>query len=108
MCTRKDGQQVQAALSAALMEKLRILQKLLVKLGISLPPEWLSSAQNYFADKHSGNWHPGDLKVPAQAVAVVNEYAHIRLDVKGALAYQPLGVHPVAMRKGTLAALKGH
>ena len=92
--------------SRALMQELRVLNRLIKRLGISLAPEWLPSAQNYFADKHSRTWDPGDLKVRAKVRrAVLSAYAHLGVDSEGAWAYRPLGVHPVAMRKVTLAAL---
>lgn len=95
--------------SRALMQELRVLQKLIKRLGISLAPEWLPSAQNFFADRHSRTWDPGDLQVRSKVRrAVLNEYAHMGVDAHGAWAYRPLGIHPVAMRKVSLAALEEH
>lgn len=89
-----------------LMRELRVLQRLLTRLGISLAPEWLPSAENYFADRLSRTWDPRDLKVRARVRKdVLERYAHVGLAEGGGWAYRPLGIHPVAMRKVTLVAL---
>lgn len=93
--------------SPALMNELRVLQNLLVKLDISLDPQWLPSAENFFADRLSRTWDPGDLQVRAKVRREIwPEYAHVHVADDGSWAYRPLRVHPVAMRKVTLAALR--
>ena len=92
--------------SPALMKELRVLHRLVTKLGISLVPQWLPSAANFFADRESRSWDPGDLKIRSKVRrALLSSYAHVGVSADGAWAYRPLGVHPVAMRKVTLAAL---
>lgn len=91
----------------ALMKELRILHRLLSRLGITLAPKWLPSAANYYADRESRTWDPGDLQVRARVRrAMLTSFAHVGVRDDGAWAYRPLGVHPVAMRKVTLAALE--
>jgi hypothetical protein len=92
--------------SPKLMRDLRVLHRLLHKLGITLKPERLPSATNIFAGRASRTWDPGYLQARAQVRrAMLASYAHVKLRDDGASAYHPLGVHPVAMRKVTMAAL---
>jgi hypothetical protein len=92
--------------SPKLMQELRVLHRLLQKLGITLKPEWLPSATNFFAGRASRTWDPGDLQVRAQVRrAMLASYAHVKLRERGAWAYHSLEVPPVAMRKVTMAAL---
>ena len=91
--------------SPALISELRVLHKLITKLGISLAPEWLPSAANFFADRESRTWDPGDLQVRSSVRnAMLNSLAHVGVSKDGTWAYRPMGVHPVAMRKVTLSA----
>lgn len=99
--------------SPALMQELRVLQKLITRLrvrfGISLVPEWPPSAANFFADHESRSWDPGNLQVRASVRrALLSNYAHVGVSSDGIWAYWPLGFHPVAMRKVKLAALEEH
>jgi hypothetical protein len=51
--------------SRAIMREVRVLQRLLENLGITLDPHWLPSAENFFADRLSRTWDPSDLTTRA-------------------------------------------
>lgn len=50
----------------SLMEDLRMLHRLLSRLCNTLALKWLPSAANYFADRESRIWDPGDLYMRAR------------------------------------------
>lgn len=92
--------------SKTIMREVRVLQRLLEKLGLSLDPHWPPSAQNYFADKQSRTWDPGDLIVrECLRRELLAKHAHVLPAGRGAWQYRPLGIHPVAARKVTLTEL---
>lgn len=93
--------------SPALMNKLRVLNLLTTRIGISLVPERLTSAVYFFADRESCSWDPGFIKVRAKVLQfLLAEYAHVGVAADGTWAYRRLGFYTVAMREVSLAALE--
>lgn len=85
----------------------RILEKVLDKIGISLYAQWLPSIDNIFADRLSKTCDPRDTQIRSTVrCTMLNAYALLGVAADGAWAYRFIGVHPIAMRKVTLAALK--
>lgn len=92
--------------SRQIMSEVRILQRLLQRLGISIDPHWLPSAENYFADGLSRTWDPSDISVRASLRReLLRKYAHMNLNDDGCWTYRPLGIPEVAARKVALGAL---
>lgn len=95
--------------SPEIMREVRVLERLLHSLGISIDPGWLPSAANFYADRLSRTWDPGDLQVRASLrKELATLYAHVvpRGDRAECFEYRPLGVPPIARRKQTLGELQ--
>lgn len=44
-----------------IMREVRILQRLLARLGNTLDPKWLPSASNFFSNRVLSIWDPGEM-----------------------------------------------
>ena len=87
-----------------LMEELRLLHQLLVKMKVEIKAEWLPSALNKHADTLSRTWNPRDLAVTPsllQSVATSLQLQNVR-------RFWPLGEAPPARRKVMQAQFAEH
>ena len=100
---------VRAMVSASkvLMKELRILERLLRALKVTVDIKWLPSGENVHADRLSRQWDPTDLQVTRRVLNSLRD--SYQLGERGAVfRCRPLGLPPVAQRKIAVAALKEH
>lgn len=91
--------------SKVVMKELRVLERLLKVLKVSVETSWLPSGENFYAGRLSRQWDARDIQVMRCVLRSLKDSYH--LGEGGAVfPYRPLEVAPVAQRKVAVADLK--
>jgi hypothetical protein len=93
------------ASSRSMMRELRRLKKVLDEVGLQLSSAWIPSVANKFADALSRRFSPGDLAVRQTLLRSVVDGMMAPLD---SFPVQPLGEHPVFLRRQCHNELASH